>query len=91
MSAAAPHDARPAPDLVTVHLDGEAHRVDPGASVAAALAAGGRSAFSRDAAGRSRGLFCGMGVCHDCLVTIDGRTSQRACMTKVQDGMRVER
>lgn len=91
MSAAAPHGARPAPDRVTVHLDGETHRVDPGMSVAAALAAGGRASFSRDAAGRPRGLFCGMGVCHDCLVTIDGRTSQRACMTKVQDGMRVER
>lgn len=91
MSAAAPHGARPAPDRVTVHLDGEAHRVDPGMSVAAALAAGGRAAFSRDAAGHPRGLFCGMGICHDCLVTIDGRSSQRACMTKVQDGMRVER
>lgn len=91
MSAAAPHGARPAPDRVTVHLDGKAHRVDPGTSVAAALAAGGRTSFSRDAAGHPRGLFCGMGVCHDCLVTIDGRASQRACMTKVQDGMRVER
>lgn len=91
MSAAAPHDARPALNVLTVHLDGEARRVDAGTSVAAALAASGRASFSRDAAGRPRGLFCGMGVCHDCLVTINGRTSQRACMTKVQDGMRVER
>lgn len=86
MSAAMQNDARP-----TVHVDGIAHRVEAGLSVAAVLTGIGRPDFSTDAAGRSRGLFCGMGVCHDCLVTVDGRTSQRSCMTKVADGMRIER
>ncbi len=76
---------------VTVYFDGVAHRVDPGLSVAAALTALDRADFSTDAAGKKRGLFCGMGVCHDCLVTVDSRTSQRACMTPVRDGMRVDR
>ncbi|KQO79997.1 FAD-dependent oxidoreductase [Rhizobium sp. Leaf262] len=76
---------------LTVHIDGVAHRVDPGLSVAAALTALGRADFSTDAAGAKRGLFCGMGVCHDCLVTVDNRTSQRACMTPVKDGMRIDR
>jgi len=76
---------------VTVYFDGVAHRVDPGLSVAAALTALDRADFSTDAAGEKRGLFCGMGVCHDCLVTVDSRTSQRACMTPVRDGMRVDR
>ncbi len=76
---------------VTVYFDGVAHRVDPGLSVAAALTALDRADFSTDAAGKKRGLFCGMGVCHDCLVTVDSRTSQRACMTPVRDGMRVAR
>ncbi len=76
---------------LTVHIDGVAHRVDPGLSIAAALTAQGRADFSTDAAGQKRGLFCGMGVCHDCLVTVDGRTSQRACMTPVHDGMRIDR
>ena len=34
-----------------------------------------------------RGAFCGMGVCFDCLVCIDGLPNQRACMTKVRAGM----
>ena len=76
---------------LTVHIDGVAHRVDPGLSVAAALTALSRADFSTDAAGEKRGLFCGMGVCHDCLVTVDGRTSQRACMTPVRDGMHIDR
>lgn len=76
---------------VTVYFDGVAHRVDPGLSIAAALTALDRADFSTDAAGKKRGLFCGMGVCHDCLVTVDSRTSQRACMTPVRDGMRVDR
>ncbi len=39
--------------------------------------------------GAPRGPFCGMGVCFDCLVTVDGRPSQRACLTKVEAGMDV--
>jgi len=37
-----------------------------------------------------RSLFCGMGVCFDCLVTVDGTPEIRACMTEVQNGMRIE-
>lgn len=75
----------------TVYVDGIAHAVEAGVSVAAALTALDRPDFSTDAAGRRRGLFCGMGVCHDCLVTLDGRSSQRACMVPVHDGMRISR
>jgi predicted molibdopterin-dependent oxidoreductase YjgC len=37
----------------------------------------------------ARGVYCGMGVCFDCLVEIDGRPNLRACMTPVTDGMAV--
>jgi sarcosine oxidase subunit alpha len=37
----------------------------------------------------ARGGFCGMGVCQECRVTVDGRPDQRACMTEVRDGMEV--
>jgi predicted molibdopterin-dependent oxidoreductase YjgC len=40
--------------------------------------------------GSPRGYFCGMGVCNDCLVTVEGVSNVRACMTQVRDGMRVE-
>ncbi len=46
---------------------------------------GGRPARHRD--GRKRGLWCGMGACFDCVVTIDGRAGQRACLAKVEAGM----
>ena len=61
-----------------------------GESVAAALMAAGHVAFRRTAKrGDPRGLYCGMGVCYDCLVAIDGQPGRRACMTEVSDGMRV--
>ena len=37
-----------------------------------------------------RGLYCGIGVCFDCTVTIDGRPNVRACQTPVRDGMQVQ-
>jgi predicted molibdopterin-dependent oxidoreductase YjgC len=71
-------------------VDGGEITAFAGESVAAALLASGVQAF-RDTAREQapRGLFCGMGVCFECLVTVDRRPNQRACMTPVRDGMRV--
>ena len=60
-------------------------------TIAAAIEASGQHGFSRGLKGDARGLFCGMGACHDCLVTVDGKVSQRACMTSVEAGMHVHR
>ncbi len=62
-----------------------------GDSIAAALAATGETVLGRRNTGAARGVFCGMGVCHDCLVTVDGQRGHRACMTRVRDGMVVAR
>ncbi len=62
-----------------------------GETIAAALLAHGVAALSESKAGEPRGAYCGIGVCHDCLVSIDGRHGQRACLTRVRDGMRVAR
>jgi predicted molibdopterin-dependent oxidoreductase YjgC len=35
-------------------------------------------------------MFCGIGVCFDCIVTIDGIANQRACITQLRSGMRIE-
>jgi predicted molibdopterin-dependent oxidoreductase YjgC len=62
----------------------------PGQSVGAALtAAGVRSWRTTRRAGRPRGLFCGIGICFDCLVVADGRPNQRACILPARDGMLV--
>ena len=57
---------------------------------AALLAAGRRTLRKTPVTGGARGVFCGMGVCFDCLVVIDGEPSRRACVTFARDGMRVE-
>ena len=61
----------------------------PGDSIAASLTSYGIIDLRVTSSGDSRGIFCGMGVCHDCLVEVDGNQNQRACMTKVKDGMRI--
>lgn len=62
-----------------------------GISVAAALTAAGERVFRDAGRGDARGLFCGMGVCQECRMQIDGRSGVRACMTPVRDSMRVSR
>ena len=54
------------------------------------IAAGERAFRTTARMDRPRGLFCGMGICYDCLVTIDGQVDQRACVTLARDGMIVE-
>lgn len=62
----------------------------PGQSVGAALlAAGVRSWRTTRRHARPRGIFSGIGVCFDCLVTVDGRPNVRACVITAQEGMDV--
>ena len=77
---------------VRISVDGAALECREGDSVAAALFAAGMPAC-RDTAvsGAARGPFCMMGICYDCLVGIDGCANQQACMTRVRDGMAVQR
>lgn len=76
---------------VQFSVDGQVVTSYEGETVAAVLIAEGRRTFRRTARrGEPRGLFCGMGVCFDCLVTVDGVPNQRACQTPVCDGMCVQ-
>ena len=72
---------------LTIRFDGREIAALAGETVAAALSAAGILAFRHTVSGAPRGLHCGMGACFDCVVTIDGRTGQRACLTEVADGM----
>ena len=63
----------------------------PGQTIGAALwAAGIRSWRTTRFGERPRGLFCGIGVCFDCLVKLNGGPALRACMTEAQPGDVVE-
>jgi NADPH-dependent 2,4-dienoyl-CoA reductase/sulfur reductase-like enzyme len=75
---------------ITVHYEGRAVPARPGTSIAAALTAAGIRACRHSEAG-DRGLFCGMGVCGECSIAVDGSPAQLACMTPVVDGTRLRR
>jgi D-hydroxyproline dehydrogenase subunit gamma len=74
---------------VTVTVDGRPVVAHSGETVAAVLIAEGSPATRLTKSGAPRGVFCGMGVCFDCLVVVDGIPNTRACMTWVRDGMAV--
>jgi D-hydroxyproline dehydrogenase subunit gamma len=76
---------------VTMTLDGVQVVAYAGETVATVLIAEGHHATRTTLGGEPRGIFCGMGVCFDCLVVIDGVPNTRACMTFVADGMDVRR
>ncbi|WP_422084358.1 (2Fe-2S)-binding protein [Variovorax sp.] len=75
-----------------LHIDGHLVRVKAGSSVAAALRVadgGGMGAARTSVTGQPRAPFCGMGVCQECRVLVDGRR-RLACQTVCAEGMRVE-
>lgn len=74
---------------VTITVDGLAVTAYAGETVAAALLAEGVAATRRTPGGAPRGVFCGMGVCFDCLAVVDGLPNTRTCMTWARDGMDV--
>ena len=76
---------------LTLTIDGARIAARPGDSVAAALLASGHLACRTTAvSGAPRAPYCMMGVCFDCLVTIDGIGNRQACLVRVAEGMRVE-
>jgi D-hydroxyproline dehydrogenase subunit gamma len=74
---------------MVITVDGRPVTVATGSSVAAALLNAGITAFRRSISGEPRGPVCGMGVCFECRVTIDGVSHERACLITVRDGMAV--
>ncbi|CAB3786053.1 Hydrogen cyanide synthase subunit HcnA [Paraburkholderia caffeinitolerans] len=83
-------------ETITLNVDGQSVSVARGSSVVAAvaLAAGLHKSDSavitrRSVSGMPRGPLCGMGVCQECRVTIDGVRHRLACQTLCADGMNV--
>ncbi len=76
---------------LALKVDGREIRAREGDTVAAALlAAGIRHIRTTPVSGAPRAPYCLMGVCFDCLVTIDGVGSRQACLVPVRAGMAVE-
>jgi 2Fe-2S iron-sulfur cluster binding domain len=76
---------------VQIFVDGIAIAAREGDTVSAALLASGRDARRATAvSGAARLPYCMMGVCFDCLITIDGVGNRQGCLVPVADGMQVE-
>jgi predicted molibdopterin-dependent oxidoreductase YjgC len=76
---------------IRIRVNGRLIEATPGETVLAALtAAGFRVLKKSNVRGEARGAFCGMGVCYECLVTINGAPKQRSCMTEVEDNMEIQ-
>jgi len=76
---------------VTIIVDGEEVQSYAGESVIAALLASGRISVRRTLRrNEPRGAYCGIGICFDCVMTVDDRANVRSCQTPVRSGMRVE-
>jgi sarcosine oxidase subunit alpha len=75
------------PPTISLTVDGSAVQAREGVTVAAALLDAGVRAFRRSVGGAPRAPVCGMGICHECHVTIDGVPHRRACLVTVSAGM----
>jgi len=76
---------------VTLEVDGRPITAYAGETIAGALLSSGVVPFrlTRED-GEPRSYYCGMGICFECLVRVDGVANVRACMTPVANGMRVQ-
>jgi sarcosine oxidase subunit alpha len=75
---------------IHIRVNGRSVAAVPGETVLAALTAAGYKVLKKsNVHGEARGPFCGMGVCYECLVTIDGVPKQRSCMVEAQDDMEI--
>jgi sarcosine oxidase subunit alpha len=77
-------------DTIEIVADGKPVRAERGSTIASALLNAEYHAFRRSISGEPRAPLCGMGICYECRVTVDGVAHQRACMIVVEPGMRVD-
>jgi predicted molibdopterin-dependent oxidoreductase YjgC len=76
------------PETLRITINRQTHNVAEGTSVAVAVLMAGL-ATRRSVSGEVRGPVCGMGVCMECRLTIDGRRDVRSCQVMCADGMEI--
>lgn len=77
-------------DQIQLRVNGKSLAVPQGTIVAAAVALAGETRFRRSVLGRPRSPLCGMGICMECRVTINGQTQCRSCQALCEPGMEVQ-
>ena len=76
-------------DQTTVSVNGRPVAVPAESTASAAIAIAGEDRLRRSVSGTPRGPLCGMGICFECRVTIDGCPHQRSCKTVCREGMEI--
>jgi predicted molibdopterin-dependent oxidoreductase YjgC len=74
---------------IQIQINGAVVAVAEGMTVAVALMASGRASTRRSVTGSPRGPLCGMGICFECRVSVDGTPHVKACQTLCRPGMEV--
>jgi predicted molibdopterin-dependent oxidoreductase YjgC len=76
---------------ITLKVDGEPVMAFEGETIAAALIASGQRVFRyTEKRVEPRGVFCALGRCTDCVMTVDGQPNVRTCVTPARDGMIIQ-
>ena len=77
-------------EKITFTFNGEEFTCESGQSIAAALIAADNRELRKTRFGNEpRSIFCGIGICFDCVVEIDGVANQRSCLVEAKQGMKV--
>ena len=74
---------------IRLDVNGVQIAVPAGSTVAAAILSSGVRTFRRAIHGEPRAALCGMGICFECRVIIDGRAHARSCQIVCTPGMKV--
>lgn len=77
------------PELVTLKVNDVTVSMPQGSTVAAAVLQAGVSSFRRSVTEEARGPLCGMGICFECRVNVNGVAHVRSCQTLCENGMDV--
>jgi predicted molibdopterin-dependent oxidoreductase YjgC len=78
-------------EVISFTYNGETLSGEPGQTIAAVLIKNGNRVLrSTRFGGEERSIFCGIGICFDCVVTINGISNQRSCLVEIVEGMKVE-
>lgn len=82
-----PTETRP---TVSLRVDGQTIEAEAGSSLASAMLGAGITRFRRSVNGEPRAPLCGMGICYECRVNVDGRPHRKACQVVVAPNMDVQ-
>ena len=72
-----------------IRINGRLFDALPDTTVAAAILSSGQTTCRRSITGEDRAPLCGIGICFECRVTIDGLQHQRSCQIPAREGMEI--